>query len=623
MIQTTAETISSVEQLNAIREATRRKQQQPGKTQILVCMGGGCIASGAREVMTGLQTMVRRQKVDDRVDVIATGCLGPCVCGPVVLMGKDRVFYQNVQPSDAEAIIRDHALGGQVVRALTWKHGPQDEDRPTLEEIPFFQHQTKIVLRNCGAMDPTDLLDAIAHDAYQGLGQVLTSMTPEQILGELEVSGLRGRGGAGFPTWRKWTFTRQAPGEIKYILCNGDEGDPGAFMDRSILEGDPHAVIEGMAIGAYTIGARQGYVYVRAEYPLAVERLQQAIDDARQAGLLGREILGTDFAFDLEIRMGSGAFVCGEETALIASVEGRRGEPRPRPPFPAQQGLWDAPTVLNNVETYANVPMIVRKGGEWFAKYGTESSKGTKVFALAGAIRISGLVEVPIGTTLRELIYDVGGGIPGDKAFKAAQIGGPSGGCIPSEHLDIPLDYESLNKLDAIMGSGGLVVMDEDTCMVDVARFFLEFMQEESCGKCIPCRLGIRRMLDILNRICDGLGQSEDLQELDVLGRQIKMIALCGLGKTSPNPVLSTLRFFRDEYEAHINDKRCPAGVCTKLIRYRIDPEACIGCTACVKKCPVDAITGQKKEPHVIDIERCIRCGACVVACKFDAVLKE
>ncbi len=448
-------------------------------------------------------------------------------------------------------------------------------------------------------------------------------MTPEQILGELEVSGLRGRGGAGFPTWRKWTFTRQAPGEIKYILCNGDEGDPGAFMDRSILEGDPHAVIEGMAIGAYTIGARQGYVYVRAEYPLAVERLQQAIDDARQAGLLGREILGTDFAFDLEIRMGSGAFVCGEETALIASVEGRRGEPRPRPPFPAQQGLWDAPTVLNNVETYANVPMIVRKGGEWFAKYGTESSKGTKVFALAGAIRISGLVEVPIGTTLRELIYDVGGGIPGDKAFKAAQIGGPSGGCIPSEHLDIPLDYESLNKLDAIMGSGGLVVMDEDTCMVDVARFFLGCMQEESCGKCIPCRLGIRRMLDILNRICDGLGQPEDLQELDSLGRQIKMIALCGLGKTSPNPVLSTLRFFRDEYEAHINDKRCPAGVCTKLIRYRSDPEACIGCTACVKKCPVDAITGQKKEPHVIDIERCIRCGACVVACKFDAVLKE
>ena len=617
--------IQSPSKLNEIRDAARKEDDRSGAEteKILVCMGGGCIASGSAGVKEALEEALRKHGATDRATVVETGCLGPCAKGPVVLMGKEKVFYEQVTPADAARIVEEHVVGGKVVEQLTWKEGPEEKPIPLQTDITFFRRQIKIVLRNCGLIDPANIRQYIACDGYQGLAKVITSMTQDDVIKEMEVSGLRGRGGAGFPTWRKWTFTRQAPSEVKYILCNGDEGDPGAFMDRSILEGDPHSLIEGMAIGAYTIGATQGYVYVRAEYPLAVERLSKAITIARECGLLGKNILGTDFSFDVEIRMGSGAFVCGEETGLIASVEGRRGEPRPRPPFPAQQGLWDKPTVLNNVETYANVPPIILNGGAWFASYGTEKSKGTKVFALAGAINISGLVEVPVGTTLRELIYDIGGGIPGRKAFKAAQIGGPSGGCIPKQHLDVPLDYESLTDLDAIMGSGGLVVMDEDTCMVDVARFFLEFMQEESCGKCVPCRLGIRRMLDILDRICKAQGRSEDIDELIALAKLIKDIALCGLGKTAPNPVISTLRFFRDEYEAHVHEKRCPAGVCTEMLRYRIDPEACTGCMVCVKKCPVDAIRGQKKQPHEILVERCIRCGECVVACKFDAILKE
>ncbi len=536
------------------------------RTHILVCTGGGCIASGALEVSAALREQLERHGLANEVRVIESGCLGPCAVGPVAAVYPDNVFYQGIRPDDAADIVEEHLLKGRVVERLVHTT-PAGRTLPGLQEVPFFQKQVKIVLRNCGVIDPLKIEEYIARDGYRALGKVLTSMTPEEVIAEMKASGLRGRGGAGFLTGLKWEFTRKAPGDVKYILCNGDEGDPGAFMDRSVLEGDPHSVIEGMAIAAYAIGAQQGYAYIRAEYPLAVERFNHALRQAREYGLLGRDIFGTSFQFDIEVRMGSGAFVCGEETALMTSIEGNRGEPRPRPPFPAQKGLWGRPSCLNNVETFANVPPILLQGSKWFASYGTAKSKGTKVFALAGAVNNTGLVEVPIGMPLGEIIYDIGGGVPNGKKFKAVQLGGPSGGCIPKEYLNVPVDYESLSELGAIMGSGGMIVMDEDTCMVDVARFFLDFCQDESCGKCPPCRVGTKRMLEIVERICAGEGQEGDIEKLLELGQVVKDASLCGLGQTAPNPVLSTIRYFRHEYEAHIRDKHCEAGVCAALVR--------------------------------------------------------
>ena len=562
--------VKSAEELLALRDTFRaeeKKLQSCARKTILVCGGGGCIASGSPKVKAALSEELARRELSSSVTIVETGCMGPCVKGPVVMISPDQTFYQNVTPEDAAEIVTQHIQHGKTVDRLVIHDMPEGKPLPLQMDIPFFKKQTKVVLRNCGIVDPLKIEDYIGRDGYQGLAKALGEMSPEAVIGEVKKSGLRGRGGAGFPTWMKWSLTRKSASEQKYVLCNADEGDPGAFMDRSVLEGDPHSVIEGMAIAAYAIGASQGYIYVRAEYPLAVERLAIALDQARQAGLLGRSVLGTSFDFDLEIRMGSGAFVCGEETALMTSIEGNRGEPRPRPPFPAHKGLWGKPTVLNNVETYANIPAILCTGADWYASYGTEKSKGTKVFALAGAVNNTGLVEVPVGTPLGELIYDIGGGIRKNKAYKAAQIGGPSGGCIPKQHLNVPLDYESLNELGAIMGSGGLIVMDEDTCMVDVARFFLEFVQEESCGKCVPCRVGTKRMLEILNRICEGRGEEGDVERLVELGTVIKDTALCGLGQTAPNPVLSTIRHFRHEYDSHIRDRHCDAGVCPSLVR--------------------------------------------------------
>ena len=598
-----AERINTIDELKSLREKAISENQELNsgfRQKIFVCAGGGCIASGALKVISELKKVIEEKEIGNRVTVVETGCLGPCVRGPVVVMGQDKVFYQNVQPENARDIIEKHVLGGEVIEELTWKEEGTGKPVPVQMDIDFFKKQTKIVLRNSGIVDPLRIEDYVGRDGYKALGKVLTSMTPDDVIEEMKKSGLRGRGGAGFPTFLKWSFAKKKESDQKYILCNADEGDPGAFMDRSVLEGDPHSVIEGMAIGAFAIGANQGYVYVRAEYPLAVERLQFAIDRAREIGLLGNNILGSGFDFDLEIRMGSGAFVCGEETALIHSIEGKRGEPRPRPPFPADQGLWGKPTVLNNVESYANVSAILLNGGEWFASFGTEKSKGTKVFALAGAINNSGLVEVPVGTTLGELVYDIGKGIPGGKRFKAAQIGGPSGGCIPRANLNVQLDYESLDELGAIMGSGGLIVMDEDTCMVDVARFFLEFVQEESCGKCVPCRVGTKRMLEILERITRGEGEEGDIEKLIELGEQIRDTALCGLGQTAPNPVLSTIRHFRKEYEDHIRRKHCEAGVCASLVR-----------SPCQSACPahVDvpgfvSLVGEKRYAEALRLHR-------------------
>ena len=591
--------INSTKELKKIQDKVL-KSEEKSKEEIRICIGGGCIASGSMDIKNAFEKSLVENKLERRVAVIGTGCLGPCVKGPVVLIGKDNVFYENVTIDDVEEIVKKHVLGGNVIERLNWKK--KDTQKPVAkhDDIEFFKRQTKIVLRNCGKVDPTDIEDYISYDGYQAMGKALTSMSPDDVIDEIKKSNVRGRGGAGFPTWMKWSFTRKSKGDTKYILCNADEGDPGAFMDRSILEGDPHNLIEGMAIGAFAIGASQGFVYVRAEYPLAVERLNKAIVDARERGLLGKNILGTDFSFDLEIRMGSGAFVCGEETALMASIEGKRGEPRPRPPFPAIKGLWDKPSVLNNVETFANIAAIINNGGDWFASLGTEKSTGTKVFAIAGAIENAGLVEVPVGHTLGELIYDIGGGIPNGKEFKAAQIGGPSGGCIPKQHLNVKLDYESLDELGAIMGSGGLVVMDQDTCMVEVARFFLEFVQEESCGKCVPCRVGTKRMLEILNRICEGDGEESDIDTLISLGEQIKDSALCGLGQTAPNPVLSTIRHFRHEYEEHIREKHCDGGICPSLV---VSP--------CQSACPAQvdvpgfiSLTGEKRYAEALKLHR-------------------
>lgn len=595
--------IKKYEDLQGIKQAVCTENKNLKKNsifEILLCTGGGCIASGSLKLKEELERQIKLHELSDKVKIIGTGCLGPCAMGPVMIVNPDCTFYQNVQPEDAAEIIEKHIKEGTVVERLVIKEGPQSTVVPRQDEVEFFKRQTKLVLRNCGIIDPARIEEYIGRDGYEALAKVLTSMSAEDVIEQMKKSGLRGRGGAGFPTWLKWDFARKAQSDTKYILCNADEGDPGAFMDRSVLEGDPHCLIEGMAIGAYAIGASQGYVYVRAEYPLAVQRLEHALQQARTSGLLGKNILGTGFDFDLEIRMGSGAFVCGEETALITSIEGNRGEPRPRPPFPAQKGLWGKPTVLNNVETYANVAIILQRGGQWFAGYGTEKSKGTKVFALAGNINNSGLVEVPIGTTLGELVYDIGGGIKGGKSFKAAQIGGPSGGCVPKQHLNVPLDYESLSELGAIMGSGGLIVMDEDTCMVDVARFFLEFVQEESCGKCVPCRVGTKRMLEILDRICEGKGELEDIDNLIELGNQIKDTALCGLGQTAPNPVLSTIRHFREEYEAHILEKHCEAGICPSLVR-----------APCQSGCPADvdvpgfvSLVGEKRYAEALQLHR-------------------
>jgi len=568
--------------------------------RILICMGGGCIASGSAKLQEALAQELTKQNADRLAVVRPTGCLGPCARGPVLVIEPDGTFYQNVAPADAAEIVSSHIIGKKPVERLLDKNAATGAVNEKMVDVEFFRRQTKIVLANCGVIDPLSIEEYIGREGYAGLSKVLSGMKPDEVVDEMKRSGLRGRGGAGFSTGLKWSFTRKSPGEVKYVLCNADEGDPGAFMDRSVLEGDPHSVIEGMAVAAYAVGARKGYVYVRAEYPLAVERLGIAITQAREYGLLGADILGSGFTFDLEIRMGSGAFVCGEETALMTSIEGNRGEPRPRPPFPAQKGLWGKPSVLNNVETYANVPAIMRKGAAWYASYGTEKSKGTKVFALAGAVNNTGLVEVPVGTPLGELLYDVGGGIVGNKAFKAAQIGGPSGGCIPRQHLNVALDYESLNELGAIMGSGGLIVMDEDSCMVDVARFFLEFVQDESCGKCVPCRVGTKRMLEILERICSGKGVQGDIEKLIALGEQIRETALCGLGQTAPNPVLSTIRHFRHEYEAHILDKHCEAGACAGLVR-----------APCQSACPASvdipgfvSLVGEKRYAEALRLHR-------------------
>jgi len=593
------------------------------RSHVLICGGTGCHSSGSADVMETFKTELEKHNLEKEIKLVQTGCFGLCAVGPVVIVYPEGAFYSRITADDVPRIVTEHLLKGRIVTDLLYHDSiHEDEVIKSLNEVEFYKKQKRIALRNCGVIDPENIDEYIAFDGYKALGKVLLEMTPEETIEIIKASGLRGRGGAGFPTGLKWEFTAKAESDKKYVCCNADEGDPGAFMDRSILEGDPHSVLEAMTIAGYAVGADQGYIYVRAEYPIAVKRLTIAIGQAREAGLLGKNIFGTDFSFDIELRLGAGAFVCGEETALMASIEGYRGEPRPRPPFPAVKGVFGKPTLLNNVETYANIPQIILNGPEWFQTIGTEKSKGTKVFALGGKINNTGLVEVPMGTTLREIIYEVGGGIPNGKKFKAAQTGGPSGGCIPVEHLDTPIDYDSLAKVGSMMGSGGLIVMDEDNCMVDIARFFLNFTVDESCGKCPPCRIGTKRMLEILDRIVEGKGEEGDIEKLEELGKTIKSASLCGLGQTAPNPVLSTLQYFRDEYEAHIRDKRCPAGVCQKLLQIIIQADLCKGCGLCVKVCPVDAISGERRSPHTIDQSKCIKCGACLEKCPFKAIVK-
>lgn len=592
------------------------------KKNVLVCGGTGCVSSGCKKAQAALIDEVTKAGKQAEIDIIETGCHGFCEMGPIVIVYPEGTLYCQVHAQDVPEIVEKHLVKGEVVERLLFQDQKTGERVASYRDVPFYKDQLRVALRNCGQINPEDIREYISRHGYVALSKVLTTMNPQDVIEETKKSGLRGRGGGGFSTGVKWGLAAQSPGPKKYIICNADEGDPGAFMDRSVLEGDPHNLLEGMLIAAYAIGADEGYIYVRAEYPLAIKRLKVAIAQAEECGLLGEGILGTDFSCRIHIKEGAGAFVCGEETALMASIEGSRGMPKPRPPYPAVKGLWDKPSNINNVETFANVPMIFLKGAEWFAGLGTEKSKGTKVFALTGNLRNTGLAEVPMGVTLRDIIFKIGGGIQGDKKFKAVQIGGPSGGCIPEAHLDTKVDYDSLTALGAMMGSGGLVTMDETACMVDVARYFLNFTQKESCGKCIPCREGTKRMLEILERICAGEGQPEDIPTLERLGAAVKNTALCGLGQTAPNPILATLRYFRHEYEAHINDKQCPAGVCKALMEFRIDGPKCKGCGACKKVCPVNAISGEIKAAHVIDVTTCIKCGSCVDKCKFAAIYK-
>ena len=593
------------------------------RSHVLVCGGTGCTSSNSQKIIEAMEAEIAAKGLQDEVQVIRTGCFGLCALGPIMIVYPEGCFYSEVKVEDVPEIVEEHLLKGRMVKRLLYSETVTPQEIKGLNDTNFYKKQERVALKNCGVINPENIDEYIAYDGYMALAKCLTEYTPEQVIQIVKDSGLRGRGGGGFPTGLKWSFTAANQADQKYVVCNADEGDPGAFMDRSVLEGDPHCIIEAMTICGYATGATEGYIYVRAEYPIAVARLQLAINQAREMGFLGKDIFGSGFDFDLHVKLGAGAFVCGDETALMTSIEGNRGEPRPRPPYPAVKGLFGKPTTENNVETFANIPAIIRNGAEWFASMGTEKSKGTKVFALGGKITNTGLVEIPMGTTLREIIEEIGGGIPGGKKFKAAQTGGPSGGCIPAHLMDTPIDYDNLTAIGCMMGSGGLIVMDEDNCMVDIAKFFLDFTVDESCGKCTPCRVGTKRLREMLDKITDGKATLEDLDELEALCHYIKDNSLCGLGQTAPNPVLATLKFFREEYEAHVVEKRCPAGVCKKLLSYSIVPDLCKGCTACARKCPVGAISGAVKEIHTIDNEKCIKCGVCMDTCKFKAIIKK
>lgn len=636
--------MKTLAELAAIREAMQPKMavrkglavvgENEYKRHVLICGGTGCTSSNSMKIAAALEEALAANGLEKTVQVVRTGCFGLCALGPIMIVYPEGTFYSRVTPEDVPEIVESHLKNDQVVARLVYKdaNDPMPEGTSVrLMDTAFYKKQHRVALRNCGVINPEDINEYIAMDGYKALGTVLTTMTPDDVIQTMLDSGLRGRGGGGFPTGMKWKFAKASVSDKKYVVCNADEGDPGAFMDRSVLEGDPHAVIEAMAIAGFAIGADEGYIYVRAEYPIAVKRLKIAIDQAREAGLLGKNIFSTGFNFDIQVRLGAGAFVCGEETALLTSIEGNRGEPRPRPPFPAVKGLFGQPTIINNVETYANVAQIINNGPAWFAAMGKEKSKGTKVFALSGKINRTGLVEIPMGTTLREIVYDIGGGIPNGKKFKAAQMGGPSGGCVPASLIDTNIDYDSLIAIGAMIGSGGLIVLDEDNCMVDIAKFFLEFTVDESCGKCTPCRVGIRKMLDILTRITEGKGEEGDIEKLEELANMVKTNSLCGLGQTAPNPVLSTIRYFRDEYEAHIREKRCPAGACKNLVNFHVDTDKCVGCGLCMKNCPAGAISrlpaedfpGKKLAPVSIDTQKCIKCGVCMGNCRLKAIYKK